>query len=86
MSELSAADRDGSVAAAVSLSLLRRCAADGTARRLRQEAQLSLTDVATVCGVSKASVSKWERGLQLPRGIGARCYAQLLAGLIDVAE
>lgn len=85
MSEFTA-DRDGAVMDAVTLTLLRRYAADGTARRLRKECHLSLTDVAVVCGVSKASISKWERGLQLPRGTGARRFAELLAALLDVEE
>jgi transcriptional regulator with XRE-family HTH domain len=71
------------IASTVTLSRLRRLAADGTARRVREAHLLSLTDVGNAVGVSKASVSKWERGLQVPRGDPARRYAKLIAALLN---
>lgn len=73
-------DDDG-IREALLMSLLRGCAADGTARQLRERHHLSGAEVARVLGVHKATLSKWERGLQTPRGAAARRYAQLLAAL-----
>jgi len=71
------------ITSTVALSRLRRLAADGTTRQVREDNLLSLTDVASALGITKATLSKWERGLQTPRGEPARRYAELLAALTD---
>jgi len=55
-----------------------RMLGDGTARRLREQSGLSQTQVAAVCGVTAAAVSRWELGERLPRTRAALLYARLL--------
>lgn len=59
----------------------RRWAADGTARRLREEALLTQAEVAEQVGVTPAAVAAWETGHRTPRGQPARRYGQLLRQL-----
>ncbi|BBJ37416.1 transcriptional regulator [Streptomyces antimycoticus] len=49
-------------------------------RRLREESQLTLHQVADACGVSEATVQAWEGGTT-PRGNNASTYLHLLSGL-----
>ena len=69
---------------AVELAMIRRMAADGGARRLRQAAGLRLGDVAEDLGVTPATVSRWETAQRSPRGPVALRYAHLVSQLIDV--
>lgn len=48
------------------------------------EAGLSLTDVADRLGVSRSTVSRWERGLRVPRSMNRDRYLTLLAELKEV--
>lgn len=52
--------------------------APALARDLRLQAELTLSDVAGVLGVSHVAVSRWERGLRVPRGAMAERYLELL--------
>lgn len=61
-----------------------RMLSDGTARRLRVENGLSQSQVAAVCGVTHAAVSRWELGERLPRTRAALAYARLLDRLARV--
>jgi transcriptional regulator with XRE-family HTH domain len=61
---------------------IRRAAATGTARAIRETAGLSLSEVARELGVTPAAVSRWERGHRAPRGDTAVAYAALLKHLM----
>ena len=47
-------------------------------RALRLELGVSLAEVAVEMGVTVPTVSRWERGLRLPRGDTAARYLELL--------
>jgi DNA-binding transcriptional regulator YiaG len=66
------------------LSELRCLVADGKARPIRQQARLSLPEVAAYCGVTYQTIRRWEAGERAPRGAGALRYAALLAALTEV--
>ena len=53
-------------------------------RALRLEAGLSLSDVADRLGVTRSTVSRWERGLRNPRADNRARYSELLAELKEV--
>ena len=53
-------------------------ATPATARVMRQEAGLSQQDVADVLSVTRAAVSRWERGSRLPSGPRAVDYIRFL--------
>ncbi len=59
----------------------RRWAADGTARRVREDARLTQAEVAEMTGVTPAAVAAWEAGRRTPRGQPARRYGELLRRL-----
>lgn len=52
-------------------------------RALRVSAGLSTTAVATPVGVTRQTVSKWERGVRKPRGEHLRKYVAVLSTLRD---
>jgi len=56
--------------------------ANGTARRLRLAAGLSLEDVGGSIGVSRSTLAKWERGEVAPRAQAGLRAATLLGGLV----
>jgi DNA-binding transcriptional regulator YiaG len=60
------------------LARIRDLAIRGTARRIRLKAGLSLAEVAEPCGVTAATVYRWEVGDRRPTGIPALLYLQLL--------
>lgn len=64
------------------LALVRDLAKSGRAREIRHAAHLSLSEVATAMEVSPSEVSRWERGLNSPRGELALRYGSLLGELI----
>jgi DNA-binding transcriptional regulator YiaG len=69
---------------ALFIALVRRLIKDGSAQRIREEAQLSLGDVGRALGgVTASTVMRWERG-SLPRSGMAIRYGQLLARLADL--
>jgi transcriptional regulator with XRE-family HTH domain len=51
----------------------------GRGRRVREQARLSLADLAAFVGVDPVTLSRWERGLARPR----RPYAQRWAEIVD---
>jgi transcriptional regulator with XRE-family HTH domain len=63
------------------LARARRLAADGTAKRLRQSARLSLSDVAERLDVSAPTVWRWEESICEPRREVGYRYGVLLAEL-----
>ncbi len=63
------------------LMWLRAGLRDGSAQRIRGEAQLSQGEVAASAGVSRAAVSSWEQLRRTPRGPAALRYARLLQQL-----
>lgn len=53
--------------------------ASGTARQARQAAGISAAELAAAAGVSRQSVSAWERGTAVPSAPHALAYARALA-------
>ena len=66
---------------AVLIALVRRMVRDGSARRLRLEADLTLSDLGRSLGVTPSTVLRWESGESLPRSEVAERYGALLAQL-----
>lgn len=60
------------------LALVRDLAHSGQARLRRENARLSLSEIARTCGVDTATVWRWETGRRRPRGAPALRYLQLL--------
>ena len=69
---------------ATELAAVRRVASDGSARRIRRAAGLSLAEVANELGVTIGTVSKWETGARSPRRAAALKYAEVLRQLLEV--
>lgn len=65
------------------LTEARRLLRSGDARAARQAADLSLDEVAKVCGVTPGAVSRWEQGQRRPTGRAALAYAHLLTKLSE---
>ena len=53
----------------------------GRARQIREDAGISQDELAEVCGVDGATISRWERGLRGPRGAAAITYMRTLRAL-----
>lgn len=66
------------ITSAERLQRLRYQTRSGDARRVREAALLSQEDLARSIGVDPTAVSRWERGVALPRGAAALRYAALL--------
>lgn len=58
-----------------------RHAAEGTGRRIREQAEVTMTLVAKVIGVSLATLHRWETGETTPSGPEAARWATLLERL-----
>lgn len=63
------------------LARVRRLAACGEARKRRQAADLSLSEIAKEVGVTHGTVWKWETGKLRPNGPAALKYLSLLEKL-----
>ncbi|PZS17236.1 MAG: hypothetical protein DLM54_10030 [Acidimicrobiales bacterium] len=63
------------------LAEVRRLAATGAARRIREEARLSLAEVADDVGTALVNISRWELGTRRPRGPEALRWLRLLRRL-----
>lgn len=63
------------------LATARTHAATGTGRAIRQNARLSLGDVAGAIGVDQPMLSRWETGKRRPMGAPAVRWADLLTQL-----
>ena len=66
----------------VALGLVRRAAADGTTRRVRTAAGVTLAEVGRAAGVEAQTVCRWESGRRSPRGHAAERYAAVIIALI----
>ena len=62
---------------------VRRMAATGAARAIREEAGLSLAELAEAARVHKVSVFRWEHGSRRPRGLAAERYLKVLDELVS---
>ena len=67
---------------AIELVRVRRLVTTGVAREVRQEAGLSLAEMANAVGVHRMTIHKWERGRHRPRGVAALRYAEVLEELM----
>lgn len=64
------------------LTAARRYSATGNGRRIRQQAGLSLQDVADAIGTGIGTLSRWETGQRRPRNSSAALrWAELLADI-----
>jgi len=77
---------EGSDPAVVIIALVRRMVRDGSARRVRSEARLTLSDVGRSLGVAPSTVLRWESGESLPRSPVAERYGLLLAELAAITD
>lgn len=59
----------------------RRALRDGTAREVREDADLSVTEVAEALQVSPSTVTRWECGSRTPSSALALRYGQVLTAL-----
>lgn len=66
------------------LTEARRLSRSGEARRVLSDAQVSLHEVAQVCGVTPGAVSRWVRGERRPTGAAAVAFAELLTKIREV--
>lgn len=57
----------------------RQAAADGTVRQLRLAQRLSLREAGAALGVDAATLSRWERGMAVPRGAAAERVGRWVA-------
>jgi len=60
------------------LALAKRAARDGTGRQLRIALGASQSAFASACGVSPATVTRWENRSRTPSGAAAIRYGRLL--------
>ena len=63
------------------LSAARRWAKNGTARRVRELAEVTQAEIAEVVGVEPSAVAHWEAGQRTPGGDAAKTYARTLVAL-----
>ena len=64
----------------------RQLATSGAGRMLREQAGLSLAEIATACGVYPSTVLRWETGARVPKGHHAVAYKELLEGLHEARK
>jgi DNA-binding XRE family transcriptional regulator len=67
------------------LTSVRLAASDASARLVRIMAGASLAEIGRAIGSTKGTISKWERGLAVPRGEPAVRYGAVLATLAAIA-
>jgi transcriptional regulator with XRE-family HTH domain len=60
------------------VDLVHEMCLDGSARTLRLNANLQLKDITAKTGIEPAALSRYERGLQLPRFQTAQVYGAVL--------
>ena len=70
---------------AMKVAAVRRAAKDGSARRARIDAGLSLRDIAGPCGVAASTVLRWEAG-RTPRAAAALRWGAVLADIEKVLQ
>jgi DNA-binding XRE family transcriptional regulator len=64
------------------LILARRACRTGSGRQLRLRAGVTLREAAEDIGVDPGTLSRWERGLEMPKGTRARLYGAHLERLL----
>lgn len=69
---------------AVRLTKIRRLAAAGGARAIREAAGLSLTEASVSAEVNRVTIFRWETGQRRPHGDAALRYLDLLEELSGV--
>jgi transcriptional regulator with XRE-family HTH domain len=62
----------------------RRLSVTGEARKLREQAGLSLREVADAIGASPSALWRWENAQRTPRGAAAVAWGELLRDLDPV--
>lgn len=60
------------------VSEMRKLAASGTARTMREEQRLSLHELAVLVNTTPSTLSRWERGIARPRAGAALNWASAL--------
>lgn len=65
------------------LARIRSLVGTGAARPIRQNAGLSLGEIAKSIGVSPGTVLRWENRERVPHGAPAVAYGRLLATLLE---
>lgn len=68
------------------IARVRRMTKDGDARRIRENAEVTQTELGSACGVSGAAIALWESGKRRPTGMAALRYAQALDELAGIAR
>lgn len=58
-----------------------RLSRTGEGRRIRQQAGVNATAVATACGVTASAVSRWETGTRTPKGKAAVAWVRVIRSL-----
>lgn len=58
----------------------------GIARTRREEANVSLREMATLIGVAPISLSRWERGLAQPRVDDALAFWQVMETVLEAVD
>ena len=66
------------------IAKVRAQAADGTARRLREDAGISLRELAAAVQASPSTVHRWESGECIPRRDSALAWADMLDAISKV--
>lgn len=60
------------------LQRLREQTKSGDAKRIRETARISQSELGSAIELPASTVSYWEKGVRVPRGKGALRYAELL--------
>lgn len=60
--------------------------ASGEARRVREDARVSLREMAATVGVDHKTIDRWERGVRFPTTAHVAAYADALDALRDLEE
>jgi transcriptional regulator with XRE-family HTH domain len=68
------------------IARLRQMCRDGTAKRIREEANLSLTDVAKDVGCTHASIARYETGVIRPGAARCVAYLRVLDALMELQK
>ncbi len=66
---------------ATQLARVRRMARNGSARAIREEANLSLRDMSSDVGVESSTLWRWEAGVSVPRRDAGLRWLQVLEEL-----
>jgi transcriptional regulator with XRE-family HTH domain len=66
----------------VAVGAVRRACLNGDARHIRRLAGVSMEQMAAACGVSYATLLRWEHGRRSPRTRAALRLASVLAALV----